>query len=182
MSDNSNLRKSKKAKNDEFYTLRKDVDNELQHYTQHFKGKVIFCNCDTVDSEFVKYFSDNAKALGIKELIYSSSDFRGTESINLLKKADIVVTNPPFSLFRDYVAQLMAYDKRFLIIGNLNAIGYKEIFPLIKENKLWLGYNWPKVFRQPDGSLKKFGNIIWYTNLDIDKRHDYLITGKKYYV
>lgn len=119
---NKNLQKAKKAKKDEFYTQRKDVENELQHYVKHFNDKVIYCNCDTESSEFVKYFQDNAKALGIKELLYSSCDFRSEESINLLKKADIVVTNPPFSLFREYVAQLMAYDKQFLIMGNLNAI------------------------------------------------------------
>lgn len=196
MSNNSNLRKAKKAKNDEFYTLRKDVDNELQHYIKHFKDKVIYCNCDTENSAFVQYFKDNANVLGIKELLYSSSDFRGEESIELLKKADIVITNPPFSLFREYVAQLIEYNKQFLIIGNLNAIGYKEIFPLIKNNKLWLGYAFNKTmeFRIPadygrftrvDEVGNKYGKVpgcTWYTNLEIDKRHIKLETNARYYV
>ena len=73
-------------------------------------------------------------------------DFRSPESIELLKQADIVVTNPPFSIFREYISQLVEYDKKFLIIGNINAITYKEVFPLIKENKLWLGYNCARWF------------------------------------
>ena len=100
-----------------------------------------------------------------------NGDFRSEESIAFLKEADIVVTNPPFSLFREYVAQLVEYGKKFLIIGNMNAITYKEIFPLIKENKLWLGVSSPKDFIQPDGTIKKFGNILWYTNLDNKNRH-----------
>ena len=98
-----------------------------------------------------------------------NGDFRSEESIAFLKEADIVVTNPPFSLFREYVAQLVG--KKFLIIGSMNAITYKEIFPLIKENKLWLGVSSPKDFIQPDGTIKKFGNILWYTNLDNKNRH-----------
>lgn len=182
MSDNSNLQKAKKLKNDEFYTIRADVDNELQHYVKHFKNKVIYCNCDTENSAFVQYFKDNANVLCIKELLYSSNDFRGEESIELLKKADVVVTNPPFSLFREFVAQLVEYNKKFLIIGNKNAIGYKEIFPLLKENKMWLGCTIPTVFTRPDGSVEKLGTLTrWFTNLDISRRHEFLVTGKRYY-
>ena len=91
-----------------------------------------------------------------------NGDFRSEESIAFLKEADIVVTNPPFSLFREYVAQLVEYGKKFLIIGNKNAITYKEIFPLIKENKLWLGVSSPKDFIQPDGvSTKSVRNLCW---------------------
>lgn len=100
-----------------------------------------------------------------------NGDFRSVESIRLLQQADIVITNPPFSLFREFVAQLIEYNKKFLIIGSMNAISYKEIFPLIKDNKLWLGYNSVKEFKQPDGSIKKFGNILWYTNLETTKRN-----------
>ena len=110
--------------------------------------------------------------------LQQNGDFRSPESIELLKEADIVVTNPPFSLFREYIAQLMEYDKKFLIIGNKNAITYKEFFPLLKDNKVWIGYNNVKEFRQPDGSMKKFGNIGWYTNLDIKKRHEELVLYK----
>ena len=135
---NKNLHRAKRAKNDEFYTQRVDIDNELQHYEKHFAGKVVYCNCDKQSSNFVKYFHDNYKRLGLKHLMYTSVDFRSQASIDRLKKADIVVTNPPFSLFREYVAQLVKYDKQFLIIGNKNAITYKEIFPLLKDEKVCL--------------------------------------------
>lgn len=101
-----------------------------------------------------------------------NGDFRSDPCIDLFKQADIVVTNPPFSLFREYVAQLIEFNKKFLIIGNINAITCKEIFPLLKENKIWLGYTSPKQFLQPNNEIKKFGNILWFTNLDHKKRHD----------
>lgn len=133
--------------------------------------------------------------IGIHEL-QGDGDFRSKECIELLKEADIVVTNPPFSLFREYVAQLITYDKKFLIIGNQNALTYKEIFPLIKENKLWLGYNNGDMkFKVPDyytprttrfwidetgQKWRSMGNTCWYTNLDIAKRHEDLILYKSY--
>lgn len=123
-------------------------------------------------------------------------DFRSEECIALLKQADIVVTNPPFSLFREYVAQLVEYDKKFLIIGNQNAITYKEIFPLIKENKMWLGNHGgdmkfkvpphyeprPTRYWQDETGQKwrSMGNTYWFTNLDHDKRHEELILYKRY--
>jgi len=118
--------------------------------------------------------------------------------VELLKQADIVVTNPPFSLFREYVAQLVEYDKKFIILGNQNAITYKEIFKLIKANLLWLGVdnNGTKWFQVPldydiktesrkriDSNGKKyfsFGSILWFTNLDIAKRHEVLTLYKRY--
>ena len=129
-----------------------------------------------------------------RNLLSGDGDFRSEESIELLKEADIVVTNPPFSLFREYVAQLYEYGKKFLIIGNFNAVTYKEIFPLIKDNKMWLGNNFVKEFiipedapeksgqrRDSDGiRYQKFGNITWFTNLDHKKRHDTLNLGKSY--
>ena len=103
--------------------------------------------------------------------LYETGDFRDDECINILdEEADIVVTNPPFSLFREYIAQLMEYDKKFLIIGPMGAMTYKENFKLIKENKMWLGKNMVKEFEQPDGTIKKFGNICWFTNLEYDDR------------
>ena len=189
MSLNENLRKAKRQKNDEFYTQLSDIENELRHYTGHFPGKVVYCNCDDPRvSNFFHYFSYNFERLGLKKLItacyrnqdpdlFSRSDseraiwleyngntkggrvpdvedigvhefegdgdFRSAECIELLKQADIVVTNPPFSLFRQYVAELMKHDKKFLIIGSKNAITYKEIFTLIKDNRMWLG-SWRK--------------------------------------
>ena len=123
-------------------------------------------------------------------------DFRSTECIELLKQADIVVTNPPFSLFREYVTQLINYSKKFIIIGNQNAISYKEIFKLFKENKLWLGYKSGDMsFRVPDDSKprstrfwideegkkwRSMGNVCWYTNLDTTKRHEDLVLYKTY--
>lgn len=120
-----------------------------------------------------------AEEIGIKYL-KGNGDFRSPECIDLLKQADIVVTNPPFSLFREYIALLMKYKKKFVIIGNQNAITYKEVFPLLKTNEVWPGYNHVKEFLQSDGSMKKFGNIQWFTNLDISKRHEELILYKKY--
>ncbi|MCQ2255006.1 MAG: adenine-specific methyltransferase EcoRI family protein [Bacteroidaceae bacterium] len=113
-------------------------------------------------------------------------DFRSMECIELLKQADIVVTNPPFSLFREYVAQLIRYEKKFLIIGNQNNISYKEIFPLIQSNQIWLGYNSgqhefevPLDFEKDNTYIRnngkkyaKFGNICWFTNLEHSKRHE----------
>lgn len=123
---------------------------------------------------------DNDIEVGAKTPLEGNGDFRNQESLDLLDECDIVVTNPPFSLFREYVATLMDYDKKFLIIGNKNAITYKEFFPLLKENKVWIGYTNVKEFIQPDKSIKKFGNIGWFTNLDITKRHENLILWKKY--
>lgn len=129
-----------------------------------------------------------------------NGDFRSPESIEILKEADVVVTNPPFSLFREYIAQLIEYNKKFLVIGNMNAITYKEIFPLIKENKLWIGYKsfsggmdfiCPKSVFDPT-KVKKYridedGNniinvmcCIWFTNIDHKKRHEELILFQHY--
>jgi hypothetical protein len=132
--------------------------------------------------------------IGIKHL-KGDGDFRSNECVELLKQADIVVTNPPFSLFRQYIAQLIEYNKKFLVIGNQNAISYKEIFTLIKENKVWLGYMHPENFVVPDSyeqreyrswrdgqgvNWRSLGNACWFTNLDIKKRHENLILYKKY--
>ena len=205
-SANSNLNKAKIVKNDEFYTQLIDIENELMHYKQHFKDKIVLCNCDNPTwSAFWKYFHLNFAELGLKKLISThydkneptykmeytggddndievgvktplegNGDFRSQECLDLLDESDIVVTNPPFSLFREYVAILMEHDKKFLIIGNKNAITYKEFFPLLKNNEVWLGYTNVKKFLQPDGSIKKFGNIGWFTNLDHAKRYQML--------
>ena len=216
MSKNSNLHTARTEKNDEFYTRFSDIENELHHYKEHFRGKVVYCNCDDPKvSNFFKYFSFNFEKLGLKKLITScynengrgrylvydgnkngnlfpdvdeigicefegDGDFRSVESIELLKQADIVVTNPPFSLFREYIAQLIEYDKKFLVIGSMNAITYKEIFPLIKDNKLWLGYNVCKEFIMPDGCMKKFGNVNWYTNLGHNRRNEEIVLYRTY--
>lgn len=124
----------------------------------------------------------NLFELGENELVEleGDGDFRSEECLALLDEADIVVTNPPFSLFREYVAVLMEHQKKFIVIGSQNAITYKEIFPLLKDDDVWLGSTHPKEFIQRDGTVKKFGNICWFTNLDIKKRHEELILVKKY--
>jgi hypothetical protein len=260
------LEKAKKNKADEFYTQMPDIEAEMLHYRDHFRGKIIFCNCDDpFESNFFKYFAMNFTFLGLKKLIatcYSDSpvawqqlalfdvknvqvkngearlpykieisevldtngdgavgladvevllkngnnaltllkgdgDFRSAECIELLKQADIVVTNPPFSLFREYVAQLMEYEKKFIIIGSKNAITYLEIFKLFKENRIWLGHGfrngnaffripadyareWADGVYDPGTGLVKFRNVGWFTNLDFEKRHENLTLYKNY--
>ena len=116
----------------------------------------------------------------VKTPLKQNGDFRSDECVELLKEADIVCTNPPFSLFREYIEQLVEYKKKFLIIGNTNAITYKETFKLIKDGKVYLGLTYPKEFIQPDKSIKKFGNIGWFTNLEIKKKPNIPILIKKY--
>lgn len=165
----------------------------------------LFADEATEKAVFLEYYGDkngnkipDAEEIGIIPL-KGDGDFRSKESIDLLKQADIVVTNPPFSLFREYVDQLVKYDKKFLIIGNINAITYKEIFKLIKENKAWLGINMGRGisgFIVPEHyelygtetSIDSFGNRIispnnclWLTNLDTFKRHEDIVLTKKYY-
>ena len=118
---------------------------------------------------------------GIKTDLLQNGDFRSDECIELLKQADIVVTNPPFSLFREYIAQLIDHDKKFICIGNKNAITYKEFFPLLKDNEVWIGYNNPIEFSTPDGITTKLNGLTrWFTNLDISKRHEFLDLIEKY--
>ena len=216
---NANLHRASRAKNDEFYTRLEDIEEELVHYWEHFKGKVVYCNCDDpTESNFFHYFSFKFKELGLKRLIATSysggngnskiaycliydgeqdgnepdlqkmgvqflegdGDFRSPECVELLKQADIVCTNPPFSLFREYVDQLIRYKKQFLIIGNDNAVTYKGVFRLIKENQIWLGRSKVKEFVKPDGSTQKFGNVGWFTNLEAQKGHRKFIFIREY--
>jgi len=133
--------------------------------------------------EIVKDINNDGKINNldiIKTPLKQNGDFRSPECIEILKEADIIVTNPPFSLFREYVSQLIEYDKKFLIIGNINSISYKEIFKLIKENKIWLGYTCVRYFKIPDGSMYETARSFWYTNLDIKKRHEDFILCKTY--
>ena len=203
---NAALHRAKREKNDEFYTKKKDIESELIHYHKHLKDKIVYCNCDDYNkSKFVEYFMENFEKIGLKKLVstgfskdgqgtYSeydgtvfktgflsgNGDALGEECTEILKQADVVVTNPPFSLFRKYVSHLMEYGKKFLIIGNQNAITYKDIFQYIKNNELWLGMNWVKDFVQPNGEAKKFGNICWYTNISNNRRNEPLDLYKKY--
>lgn len=125
---------------------------------------------------------DNNVELGVKTPLEGNGDFRNAECIKLLDECDIVVTNEPFSLFREYVSTLIQHGKKFLIIGNKNAITYKEFFPLLKENKVWIGYSSPSEFDTPNGMTKKINGLTrWFTNLDIQKRHEKLILWQRYY-
>ena len=154
-------------------------------------SEVTDCNGDgAVDLSDVRTLLQNDK--NVISILKGNGDFRSAECIALLQEADIVVTNPPFSLFREYVAQLVEYDKQFIILGNKNAITYKEIFPLIKNNKLWVGYRgfsggmW--FYADYEGKTEKFIDgqkvinvpSIWFTNLDHRKRHEDLILYKRY--
>ena len=260
---NAQLHQARTNKNDEFYTQMCDVEAELQHYREFFKGKTVFCNCDNpYESNFFKYFAMYFNSLGLKKLIatcYDGSpvqgelplfnnennnkepykivisevnnensgdiasvvehliknkknvlallegngDFRSKECVELLKEADVVVTNPPFSLFKEYLAQLVEYNKKFLIISNKNALSYKEAFNLIKENRLWCGvtpmgkdmlFRIPESYQQElrnnknEGSAYKIVNgdamgrssSIWLTNIDHKKRHVPLPLFKRY--
>lgn len=249
---NKNLNAAKLAKKDEFYTQLCDIERELQHYQNHFKGKSVLCNCDDpYESNFFKYFALRFNQLGLKKLIctcYNGSpvqgnelllhfegfdnepkkqaykveitevkdlngdgavdlsdvryllqndknvlsmletgDFRSRECIELLKEADVVVTNPPFSLFREYFGQLIQYDKKFLIIGKQGNAIYRDIFPLIVSNKIWLGYGfkgsaahffspYEDVATANDhriGMIRVSG-VHWFTNLETPKRNEQL--------
>ena len=256
----SDLQAAKVAKQDEFYTQLDDIAKELKYYKQHFKGKVVLCNCDDpYESNFFKYFALNFNALGLKKLIATCYDgspiaqqelplfpiesdtptrkaykveisevpdldgngstdltdvqlllkssthnvkaelkqngsFDSPESIELLKEADIVVTNPPFSLFREFLALLNKYNKQFIIIGNTNALKYKLTFKMFQEDKIRTGYtnfNVGMYFQVPD-SWEKFHHIengkkmarvstsCWFTNLPVSKHNEELILIKHY--
>lgn len=216
------LMDAKRAKNDEFYTRLEDIEAELCYYRDYFRGKSVYCNCDDPDrSMFWRFFQEHFVELGLTRLtatcfvpgehgrgrvllsngagqsfqLSGDGDFRSSECIALLKQADLVITNPPFSLFREYVSQLTTYGKQFLIVGNMNAVTYKEIFPLIRQNQMWLGvrplsrdmYFYVPEERQQwflchkkEGSAYKVidGTVMgrlalacWFTNLDHAKRH-----------
>ncbi len=165
MSRKASLQRAKNVKNDEFYTLYKDVVNELKYYWKQLKNKIIYCNCDGEDSAFIKYLRDNEKAIGYKILLNTSTDFRDVGNIELMKQADIIITNPPFSLFREFIDLLFKHNKKFLILGSINAVICKNIFPLIQQNKIRFGFNYGGLsFRTDKDEIKKIP-VYWYTNL-----------------
>lgn len=241
---NRDFHDARQAKKDEFYTQLSDIEKELRHYTEHFRDKVVYLNCDDPRvSNFFRYFATNFEKLGLKKLIatcYKSNnpenfssgesgsavwleytgekngdsapeagevgvrplagdgDFRSEESIALLRQADIVVTNPPFSLFREYVAQLVENNKKFIILGNMNALTYKEIFPLFQNNQMWYGpsiRSGDREFRVPDDypleaastRIDDEGNryirvkgVRWFTNLDFEERYQDLELTRRF--
>jgi hypothetical protein len=255
------LLEAKKSKQDEFYTLLKDIEKELKHYKPFFKNKIVYCNCDDpYESNFFKFFAANFNNFGLKKLIatcYAGSpivgsqltlfdieglkssnnnafkleinevkdynedgsidlldvewllkhdkntstplkqggDFRSNECIKLLKQSDIICTNPPFSLFREYLSQLIEFKKKFLIIGNTNSLTYREVFKLFKENKIRTGYtnfnvgmffvvpnDWEK-FHHIDEKGNKIARVstsCWFTNFEVEKHKDFITLYKKY--
>lgn len=236
---NKLLNDARQNKKDEFYTQLSDIERELAHYKEHFRGKTVLCNCDDPRvSNFFHYFAYQFEALGLRRLITTcyknqtpdlfsqhdceraislvydgdkngnrvpdpeeigihelqgDGDFRSPECIELLMQADIVVTNPPFSLFREYVAQLMRFDKKFIIVGHQNALTYREIFPLIVDNKIWLGYGFKGgashfMSQYEDTAtagdhrkgMIRVSGVVWFTNLEIKKRHEDLILFRNY--
>lgn len=144
------------------------------HYDENGKAYKIWIDSDTTGDGYI----DDADAL--QEDLEGNGDFRSSECVEILKECDIICTNPPFSLFREFVDLIIDNKKQFLIIGNKNAYAYKEIFTLIKNNLIWTGTNAVHTFNQPDGTVKKFGNVGWFTNLNSPKRSEELILTKKY--
>ena len=225
MAGNANLGAAKAAKNDEFYTLLGDIENEMFAYRDYdqdvFRDKVVLLPCDNPEwSNFTRFFVHNFTAFGIKKLISTSytprgngrifvmesgsksdggiewgyldgdGDFRSDEVTALRDGADMVITNPPFSLFREFMAWLVEGGVGFSVIGSMNAIIYKEIFPLIKGNEMWLGASrmGAKCFALPSNApvkanqyeengvrFQKFGNIAWFTNIEHGRRHEPLV-------
>lgn len=224
---NRDLDAARMAKKNEFYTRIEEIQEEMACYPGQFTGKSVYCNCDDFRfSNFVQYFLSNFRSLGLKAL-YSSGlsidsdfayrayfeqnmsgsvqicsacdgDFLSPANQEWLRKADIIVTNPPFSLFREYVANLMANQKKFLIIGNINAVTYRDIFPLIQSNQIWLGasiHSGDRPFYIPDDYPQtaagigtdeagrryvRVKGVRWFTNLDHGVRHQPLVLTKQY--
>lgn len=146
--------------------------------------KLISTHYDRTEATYKMEYTggnDNDVEAGVKTPLEGNGDFRNRECLDLLDECDIVVTNPPFSLFREYVAVLVEHKKKFLIIGNKNAITYKEFFPLLKDDEVWIGCNSPSEFSTPDGITKKLNGLTrWFTNMDVAKRHEKLILWKQY--
>ena len=210
MSTNRNLNRAKAAKNDEFYTMYEDVQAELSAYAHLFRGKSVMCPCDRFESAFTRYFLDNRHTLGLTrftatyyapnttrgnlltvsagdhapviETLYGDGDFRSAHVSALMMEHDVVCTNPPFSLFREFVDWLIIHGKEFVIIGNINALTCKNVFGYIQAGRLWTGTRRPKKFVQPDGSLSPnmAGLACWFTNMPVPKLLEPIELWRKY--
>lgn len=192
MTNNTNLQRAKQAKNDEFYTLLPDIEKELSHYVQHLKGKVIYCNADCEESNFWKYFTSNFQILQIKKVIATSynsagnglkleydgkrvikkslvgnGSFDSPECKAILEQSDIIITNPPFSLFRHYIDTIK--DKDFLVIGSINAVAYNNVFKLFQDDKIVLGYNNVNYFITSNNTVRQVNSCAWFTTLPVVK-------------
>lgn len=220
----------KKIKYDEFYTRLSDIYEELQHYSTQFKDKVVYCNCDNPEiSKFweffcIKFYEWELKkliatykvskykyettdgSLGVEKiLIGGDGDFRSAQCVNILQEADIIVTNPPFSLYREYIAQLMKYKKKFIIIANMNVIQYKNSFLLFKNNLMWLGIrnlnkdmyfhvtnqykSWLQANKKQGSGwdiidselMARLASCCWVTNLEHNNKPKPMILSCKYF-
>ena len=159
--DNRNLIKSKVKKDDEYCTKLDDIVRELKHYESYLYNKNIYCNCDTADSNFVKYFENN---YNIKSYKFSSSDYRLPENIKTLKECDVVVTNPPFSSWVEYLETILKYEKDFILIGNINATTSTFVFNLIQGKIMYRGVNCVFEFERGDGSTKRSPGM-WFNSI-----------------
>ena len=203
---NTNLHKAKKEANDEFYTQYEDIVKEIEHYKEHLKGKVVYCNCDIpYFSNFHKYFLDNFKELELKKLIVTGyvkngngkcsiydgekstdydllgdGDFRGDECVDMLQKADVIITNPPFSLFREFIKVVVDNRKDFIVVGSKNAITYKDVFPLLMNGEMFIGATEPNNFITPSGETKLINGLSrWFTSFNV-RSNEYLELTKEY--
>lgn len=220
MATNANLQYSRREKQDEFYTQYSTIEEELWFYKEHFKNKTIYCNCDNPKfSQFWAFFYNNFNKLKLKTLystylsdspllyiydgksvtvqkINGNGGYDSKECLKILDKSDLCITNPPYSLFKNYMNLLINKNKKFIVLGNLNSATYTNIMPLITQRKIWLGVNsghyWFKVpswyeekktdFKIDEQGQKwrRMGNICWYTNLDIPEMHKDIHLSSKF--
>ena len=215
--NNKSMQAAKVNKNDEWYTMLNDIEEEISmhmDYVRQFYGKTVLCNCDDPEwSNFFLFFRNHFEQLQLKKVIFThyemsgnpsyklewdgsylgydtlnlvrtplegNGDFRSPECLALLDECDIVVTNPPFSLLREFIETIISRGKDMVIIANEVQCTSKNIFPLFQTGKLNFGYNHVKEFRTPDGSIKTFGNIAWFTTLKLDKYNDELPLTAQY--
>lgn len=222
--DSVKMTQAKTNKADEFYTTYEDVEKEMINYKEQFKDKIIYCNCDDYSkSNFVKFFLNNFNELELKKLIATSynpdgkgmyysyngketilgktignGDFRSEDSLELLRKSDIIVTNPPFSLFREYIELVMMYNKQIIILGNVNGVTCKQVWPYFQEQKLWFGpsiSSGDRKFYVPDEypleaagcgidennkRYIKVKGVRWFTNMKSDVDKPFLELTQKY--
>lgn len=188
MTLNAKLTRTKHAPNDELYTSIVDVAHEVPNYDALLRGKHILSNCGSgTPSAFSRYFRTGRHGIAsFKELHYNretgAGDFRSEEGRRAIAEADVVIANPPFSLIRSYVPQILDAGKDLLILGPLTAIAYGDIAPYIVAGRLWNGVHntGTRFFATPDGGVTDLRNVVWYTTLDHEARHRHLTFTRKY--
>lgn len=204
--DNRNLNTAKTKKYDEFYTTRKCIDDELVYYERCFNNKIVYCNTDSERSNFWKYFVENFDRLGLKKLIATykggeggsylleyngfgtdiikkvlvgDGSYDSVECLDILNYCDVVVTNPPFSIFGQFIKTVLDSGKKFLLIGSINAFTADAVFPYYKMSKFTFGITKPRYYEMPSGLISRLGITVWYTNLNYDyDKPDIVLTNK----